>query len=277
MGLIGGKLRTFAWVAALLASSPAAVFAQSQALPAKYDRLGDSSPLPHWCEDLGMAECRATPGAPAAGRERVDRFLSRFMDIDPRRFLPSELAVAARRCQSARLAAEDSSLAESLRTRSREFLASDCGSHGPLSGENATLDLIPEELVEGASLPRSGARVVVDCVGRHLQIRGDLSLDDTAALLRRTLRESYKISLVDTLRDLLPRTDIGGPTLLQQRQRPTICQVGNARRSHDVRFAGEFMKEYGFLACMREEKSFGLWRPRYRALSSHRAALKPHD
>lgn len=162
--------------------------------PPAVESVGEGTPLPHWCEDLGIA---CTVGGSAA--TGVGAVLARLKAEDPRRFLPPELARLARLCEAARRRGGDGALPEDTRAASRDYLAAHCGSNGAMARELSELRLIPSDALAGARLPSSGARVVVDCGGRHLQLRGDLPWVQELALLRAALGQFYEIENADAL------------------------------------------------------------------------------
>lgn len=93
---------------------------------------------------------------------------------DPYKFLPDELAAQVERCRKARV--EKNPLYQ---------LA--CRALAPLYGDRLKdIMFIPKDKVQEAKLGNSGARVIVDCTGRHLQIRADLPIEKQLQLLKQS-------------------------------------------------------------------------------------------
>ncbi len=129
-----------------------AAWAQTPAPP------NPSELAPHWCEDLGLERCFVDEHAPQ-GSAAITDFLK---GVSARRFLPEKLATIALACEQKR------------QTGDRAYVAAHCGARGPLARAFQSWVWIPRETTHAAELPRSGARLVIDCSGRHLQMRADL-------------------------------------------------------------------------------------------------------
>ena len=156
----------------------------------------ENAPLPHWCEDLGIRYCMGDGNAPPNSAQRV---LTQLRREDPRRFVPPDLILQARFCEAARRREADSTLQATDREASRTYRSEHCGRRGPLANELTSMVFIPVDTVARAQLPRSGARVVVDCTGRHLQLRADLSWPRQLELIGDTLASVYQIAIASNL------------------------------------------------------------------------------
>ncbi|MEW6055501.1 MAG: hypothetical protein AB1540_02725 [Bdellovibrionota bacterium] len=94
------------------------------------------------------------------------------------------------------------------------------------------ITFIPKNEIESANLPKSGARLVEDCEGYHLQIRGDLSLKRQVILLKNALTSLHKATLASILMpDRLSAEAINGRVTaqscaLEDKQMPALWDFG---------------------------------------------------
>lgn len=141
---------------------------------------------PHWCEDLGI-KCRV--GALADAQDKS--LLSALENANVSAFLPTNLAQYLRRCEFAR---RDGHYNEFSLARLHTEV-------NPLRGVVDDVLFIPAHEAVRADLPSSGARIVVDCKGRHLQIRADSkNVAAQLALIKRAFDHLQMMQLIDSFR-----------------------------------------------------------------------------
>ncbi len=188
-----------------------------------------SEPHPHWARDLGLRWMGADANATPAGRGQVEMLMSRLARTPPREWLPPDLAYKLELCEAARRGGMPTrptydsmcGLLELCPTRppagQRAEPCTPRHGNGILQNLIYGITFIPAERVRAARLPRSGARMVVDCGapgiigagnGRHLQIRADLPWERQLTLIRNTLSQTANAVLGSTL-DETPTAQAG--------------------------------------------------------------------
>ncbi len=170
-------------------------WAQSHGSSATTATISDSASTPrveshrYWAYHLGLRWAGADANASAVGRGEVEVLLNRLIHLAPRDWLPSEMVYRLEQCEAA----------------GRSGLGLYAGLCGPTGGLLHDLiygiTFIPSDRVRAAHLPRSGARMVVDCNGRHLQIRANLPWEQQLALIRNALSQAADAVLGSTLED----------------------------------------------------------------------------
>jgi hypothetical protein len=117
-------------------------------------RLGSAGDVaigsPFWCEDLGFV-CRGDQAA-----------IEYLAVTDPKQFLPEDMAAYVSRCQKLRDSGDWAGLTALKAASTFKGLLTD-------------IYFVLKQDVRDAMLPASGARLVLDCVGRHLHVRGNLA------------------------------------------------------------------------------------------------------
>lgn len=151
--------------------------------------------FPHWCRDLGMRWCMTDNHAPRDSSTVV----SRLAGEDPARFLPPALAEHVRACERARVRFDLRGLQRCRETRPLGPERRNDRGETFVRQELSSLVIIPVDTVPQARLPASGARVVVDCGGRQLQVRGDLAWPLQLQLLRTAFDQIHQISSAEVL------------------------------------------------------------------------------
>lgn len=112
---------------------------------------------PDWCADLGIQKCVFDGNS-----KELPVLMKALSETDPVLFLPEELAQQVERCR--KLKAEKHPMFEYI-----------CRTIAPLSTRKvADILFVPKDRTGVAKLSSNGARVIVDCNGRHVQIRADL-------------------------------------------------------------------------------------------------------
>lgn len=125
---------------------------------------------PHWCEDLGLVCMTAGGGQPTESALYVS-----LGSTDPKKFLPADLAAFVLECEQIRAEGDLAKLGIFKTARN------------PLKGAVQELMFIPKDRVKAADLPASGARLVVDCAGKSIQLRDDLKPEKRQHALLKTV------------------------------------------------------------------------------------------
>ena len=152
----------------------------------------ESHPL--WAHHLGLRWVGSDAFASLADQGHVEALLERLSRTPPRDWLPPELMLRLRQCEGY----------ASAGTAGHDLYNHQCGDAGGLLHNLVYgITFIPGDRVSAARLPVSGARMVVDCHGRHLQIRADLSWEEQLTLIRNTFAQAANAVFGSALEDAL--------------------------------------------------------------------------
>ncbi len=162
------------------------------ASPAQAASVGDVS-APSWCEDLGLA-CNASV------------FVDKLRTEDPNSFLPRELADYVLDCQRALQAGDLARLAQLKETQN------------PLAKVIHGLLFVPKKVLRFSELPASGARLVADCDGKHVQLRED----------RRVLKNALRNVLALSAQPAYPHVRGQGYSARSAEVIVETCDIGGA-------------------------------------------------